>query len=141
VLIEGVEDDLTLNDRHLSYSRERPITIPVQSPRFLLYIAPTAEKSIVKMEHTFIRPVIFFPLNAKDNLTGSSRTGLLDVSLFILTVLRDAARASPVPYIQEAATVALGIVSIVQVRVSFGNFTVVLGLHGLFRKSRTRERA
>lgn len=40
----------------------------------------------------------------------------LDVSSLALITLRDVSRISPVPYLQEAATLALGIVTIIQVR-------------------------
>lgn len=39
----------------------------------------------------------------------------LDVSSLVLTTLRDAARLAPVPYLMDAAELALGILDIIQV--------------------------
>jgi hypothetical protein len=44
---------------------------------------------------------------------------ILDTSDLVLTVVRDAARIAPLPYLQDAATLALVIVNVVQVRSLF----------------------
>lgn len=44
-------------------------------------------------------------------------TTILEVSSSVFATLRDIARVSPIPYIQEAATPALGIITIVQVSI------------------------
>jgi hypothetical protein len=41
---------------------------------------------------------------------------ILDTSDLVLTVVRDAARLAPLPYLQDAATLTLGILNVVQVR-------------------------
>lgn len=54
----------------------------------------------------------------KDHPPSSRQTlyGLtLDVSFVVLTTLSDISRAAPVPYLQQAATLALGILAIIQV--------------------------
>jgi len=46
---------------------------------------------------------------------SSSQKLILDTSDLVLTVVKDAARLAPVPYLQDAATLALGIMNIIQV--------------------------
>jgi hypothetical protein len=58
----------------------------------------------------------------------------LDTSDPVLTVVRDAARTAPLPYLQDAATLALVIVNVIQVR-SFAFLSVGLRLSNDIRPS------
>ena len=56
----------------------------------------------------------------KKSESQPSRVGpALDATNVVLTTVKEAARMAPVPYLQEAATLALGLLEAVQVREPF----------------------
>ena len=54
-------------------------------------------------------------MRSKSNTDPSVQNLALETSDLVLTVVRDAARLAPIPYLQDAAGLALGIVNIIQV--------------------------
>lgn len=54
------------------------------------------------------------PMPSKHHTDSSKENLLLDTSDFVLTVVRDAARLAPIPYLKDAAGLALGIVNVIQ---------------------------
>lgn len=53
---------------------------------------------------------------SKRNTDSNAQNLVLDTSDLVLTVVRDAARLAPIPYLQDAAGLALTIVNLIQVR-------------------------
>ena len=52
---------------------------------------------------------------SKRKTDSGAQNLVLDTSDLVLTVVRDAARLAPIPYLQDAAGLALGIVNLIQV--------------------------